>query len=299
MLDRLETMRLFVSLVELGSFTRAAHVSSVSPSTVSKQLARLEARLGATLLRRSTRGQSLTEAGQAYFDAARRIVADFDAAEQIALDRHRSPHGTLRIASTAAFIRLCLFPSLPRFIEEFPGLKIEFEVSESLPNLVTGRIDLAIYTGFLPDSDLIATKVGAVRQVTVATRDLLLKHGTPISPHDLASLPAVACHTDGSPPPWSYRIDDKDITSRPEVVLTSSDAEHVRCAALASLGIAQGPAWLYKRDLAAGRLVEILASYAPATLPVQLISATGRHLPLKAKAYTRHVADGFASWAAA
>jgi LysR family transcriptional regulator for bpeEF and oprC len=292
-MDRLDALRMFVKLADSGSFSRTAQSSGVTQSAVSKQLLHLEARLGTPLLRRSTRGQSLTEAGQEYYAAARRLLNDFDLAELRVSDIHREPRGSLRLSTSAAFGRLYVLPSLAGFFARFPEVSLDFDVSERHANLIGEGIDLAIRTGPLADSPFVATRVGSVRYVTVATLAYLEEHGTPVQPADIVDMPGIVFQLDGAVRPWQFKVNGEAHGLEPRVVIRSNDSEHIRGAALEGLGLAHGPSWLYAADVAAGRLVKVLNAFAPDPLELNIISPTGRQMPRKSQVFMAYVSEKF------
>ncbi|MBB1248312.1 LysR family transcriptional regulator [Rhizobium sp. G21] len=165
-MDRLDAMRAFARVVETGSFSQAARDLSVSQPTVSKQLAALEARLGAQLLTRSSRALTVTLAGQEYYEAAIRILEDIQTVEEKLLEGQSSPSGLVRITLAPAFGRMYVIPKLPVFKERFPDVSIDIEVSGRHVDLVEEGIDIAIRIGHLSDSALLARRIGDMRMIT-------------------------------------------------------------------------------------------------------------------------------------
>src|SRR4051812_8216923 len=181
-MDRLEAMQLFLRVADLGSFSKAAIVSGVSQSTASKQLAQMESRLGAQLLRRTTRGLSVTEAGQQYYQSITQLLASIDEAEAKGGRGQLQPSGVLRVALSAAFGRFYVVPYLPEFFALYPNVTVDLDISERHANLVEDGIDVAIRIGSLSDSSLVARRIGSVRFATVGTPAYFEKHGVPTHP---------------------------------------------------------------------------------------------------------------------
>src|ERR1700733_1725720 len=178
-MDRLDVMRLFVRIAETGSFSRAALAAGVGQPTASKQIAALEARLGAQLLQRTSRGLSLTDEGQAYYEACLRLIAEFEGAEQAVGRGRASPSGLVRVALSAGFGRMYVIPRLPEFFARYPDLAVDIESSERHVTLIEDGLDVAIRIRFLADSALMARRIGSMGVVTTASRDYLAKFGEP------------------------------------------------------------------------------------------------------------------------
>jgi LysR family transcriptional regulator, regulator for bpeEF and oprC len=294
-MDRLEAMQLFVRVADSGSFSKAALSSGVSQSTVSKQIAAIEARLGVQLLRRTTRGLSVTEAGQHYYDSVVQIIEAVDAADARVGQAQVAPTGVLRVAISAAFGRFYVLPILPEFFALYPGLTIDLDISERHANLVEDGIDVAIRIGPLSDSSLVARRIGGARYVTVGTPAYFKSHGVPAHPRDIDTMPCVIFTPQGASRSWRFAENGLPLLVDGKPALRSNDAEHIRGAVLAGLGMGHNPGWLYARDLAAGRLQQVLAAYAPPAFPISAVSPAGRRQTRKAQVFTEFLAEKFRS----
>jgi LysR family transcriptional regulator for bpeEF and oprC len=292
-MDKLATMQLFVRVADLGSFSRAAGVSGVSQSTVSKQLAQLESRLNVQLLRRTTRGLSLTEAGQDFYDSAMHLIEGIEEAETRVVRGQVDPSGLLRVALSPAFGRFYVMPHLAEFFRLYPDVSIDFDISHRHANLVGDGIDLAIRVGPLSDSSLVARRIGSARYATVATPSFLEQHGTPGHPRAIEGMPAAVFVFQGALRSWRFVENGSAFTVEPIPQVRSNDAEYLRAAVLSGLGIGQNPSWLYAADLASGRLREVLGGYAPPSFPISAVSPSGRRLPRKAQVFTDFLAEKF------
>ncbi len=184
-MDSLNAMEVFVRVVQSGSFSEAARALNLTPSAVSKQVSRLEDRLGARLINRTTRRLGLTEEGQAFFERAQRILADVSEAEQAVTQLHGAPRGTLKLNAPVVFGRMHIAPLLPGFIAQHPEMRVDFTVNDRYVDLLEEGLDLVIRIGELKDSSLIARRLATNRRLLVATEDYLAKHGTPEQPSDL------------------------------------------------------------------------------------------------------------------
>ena len=186
-MDRLEAMRTFVRVVERGSFSAVAKELGATQSAVSKQVAALEARLGAKLLVRSTRAIALTRAGEAFFPEARRLSEEVEAAEAVARASERTLEGALKVAASVGFGAARLMPAISSFLAAHPGLTIDFKLDDAFVDIVAEGVDVAVRIGELADSRLVATKLGEYRRLLVATPDYL-RFAKPLAgPQDLAT----------------------------------------------------------------------------------------------------------------
>jgi LysR family transcriptional regulator for bpeEF and oprC len=283
-MDRLDAMQLFVRVADSGSFSKAAIASGVSQSTVSKQIAAIESRLGVQLLRRTTRGLSVTEAGRQYYESILQIVEAVDTAEARVGHAQLAPTGVLRVAISAAFGRFFVLPYLPEFFALYPEVTID---------LVEDGIDVAIRIGTLSDSSLIARRIGGVRYVTVGTPAYFARHGVPQHPQDVEAMPCVVFMFQGASRSWRFYENDAPLVVDAKAVVRTNDAEHIRGSVLASIGMGHSPGWLYARDIAEGRLQQVLTAYSPPSFPISAVSPAGRRQTRKAQVFTEFLADKF------
>lgn len=286
-INRSGEIEVFVRVVEEGSFSSAARALRMTPSAVSKLIARLEARLGARLVSRSTRKLQLTPEGTAFYDSGLRILADMAAAEQEAA-AGAAPRGRLRVNSYVPFGVHRLIPLLPRFLERYPEISVDLVLTDSVIDLMAERADVAIRAGPLGESRLVARKLGQSPVVVVAAPSYLEAHGTPLTPADLDRHNRMGFgfmrHVDG----WPFL----DAAGNPIMVPIAgntlvSDGEAMRLMALAGAGIARLARWHVAADIAAGRLVQLLEDFNPgdeeATHAVYV--GQGRHLPARVRAF--------------
>jgi len=283
-MDRLDVMRLFVRVVETGSFSKTARAAGIAQPTASKQIAALEARLGAQLLRRTSRGLSLTAAGQDFYESAVRLIGDLDAAEARIGRGQISPSGRVRVAMSAGFGRMYVVPRLPDFFKTFPDVTLDLDISERHVNLIEDGIDVAIRIGSLSDSALMARKIGNMEVATVATPLYLKQRGIPKTPQDLENHAGVTFLFHGAPFVWKFKGPSGPITVVPKDSVRSNDAEHIRAAVLAGIGIGHNASWLYAPDIASGALTQILKDFVPSPAPINAVWPSGRLLPGKVKA---------------
>lgn len=270
-MDRIDGLRIFVRVVETTSFSRAARLEGVGQSTVSKHVAAIEKRHGAQLLRRTSRGMSLTDAGTAYYRRALDVLGRFDELDRAAGDLE--PQGRLHVALPAAFGRLHVLPHLKRFLEAHSRLAVDTVISDRFANMIEDGIDLAVRIGQLSDSSLVARRIGRSETVLAVSADLAATLALPDAPADLATLPLVGFLAGGSLRPWTFSGSEALL---PKAVLRTNDAEQVRSAVLAGLGVAQAPAWLFRDEIANGSVSRLLPEFDPQPEPIHAVMPAGR-----------------------
>jgi LysR family transcriptional regulator for bpeEF and oprC len=293
-MDRIEVMRLFMRVAESGNFSRVARATGISQPTVSKVVAALEAKLGAQLLWRTTRGLTLTDAGHDFYASAVSIVERVDELENRLSNNAGEPSGLVRVALSPAFGRMEIVPRLPAFFARHPDVSIDFTVAQRYVNLVTEGIDVAIRVGPLNDSSMIARRLAEMTYLTVASPDYLTRAGTPDTIADLRAHQCVAFMSHDAPRPWEFRDGGDSIKFLPQGRVRSNDAEYLRAAVLAGLGIGHNAGWLYRDDVAAGRLKPVLQAFSPPAMPIHAVWPGGRQLAAKTRAFIDFVAELFA-----
>ncbi|TIT23411.1 MAG: LysR family transcriptional regulator [Mesorhizobium sp.] len=286
-INRSGEIEVFVRVVEAGSFSAAARALRMTPSAVSKLIARLEARLGARLVSRSTRKLQLTPEGAAFFDSGVRILADMAAAEREAA-AGAAPRGRLRINSYVPFGQHRLIPLLPRFLERYPEISVDLVLTDDVIDLMEERADVAIRAGPLGESRLVARKLGQSRVVVVAAPSYLEARGTPKTPADLDRHNRMGFrfvrHLEG----WPF-IDAAGKPTTLSIIGNTlvSDGEAMRLMALSGAGIARLARWHVEADIAAGRLLPLLEEFNPGDeeLTHAVYVGQGKHLPARVRAF--------------
>lgn len=286
-INRSGEIEVFVRVVEAGSFSAAARALRMTPSAVSKLIARLEARLGARLINRSTRKLQLTPEGTVFYDRGLRILAEMDAAEREAA-AGAAPRGRLRVNSYVPFGQHRLMSLLPRFLERYPEISVEAVLTDNVIDLLEERADVAIRAGPLRESRLVARKLGQSRMVLVAAPSYLATHGTPRALSDLGRHNMLAFgfvrHMDG----WPF-VDASGASILVPVIgtLTLTDGEAMRQTTVAGAGIARLARWHVQPDIDAGRLVPLLEDFNPGDLePTHAVYVgQGKHLPARVRAF--------------
>jgi DNA-binding transcriptional LysR family regulator len=283
----------FVRVVESGGFTRAAEVMGLPPSSVSRSVAKLEEDLGITLLERTTRKVALTDAGRAFFERARDALAGLEEANALALDAAREAHGLVRIAMPLDFAGK--FGGLiARFSLTNPLIRIEVMFTANGAELVGDVVDLAVTLGKLPDSSLIARKLGNSANQLYAAPSYLAQRGTPKSIADLSEHDGVVFRAIAGEARWELTgpkgVERVDIPAR----LVGDHGQLVLDATLTGIGIAMLPTFLADPHVATGGLVAVLPKYS-AESPLHVLTHASRHLPRRVALLRDFLADGLTS----
>lgn len=281
----LNRLAVFVALVRAGSFTAAAEQLGTTKAMVSQQLAKLEDELGVTLLLRSTRKMSLTDAGERFHEDCARVLADAEAAITRLGECRDTPMGVLRVAAAGDHGPAVVAPALAAYAERYPQVSVELVVSDQIVDLIAERFDLSIRLGWLRDSSLRAARLGSFGQCLVASPAYLARHGTPHTPDEMAAHRWVSLTVLASPTRWTFfdeAGDEHTVQMRSVAVANSTMAAHAFVAA--GMGISVLPDYVVADDLAAGRLVTLLPGYR---LPDGGVHAVypGKTPPVKVRAF--------------
>ena len=248
-MDRMSAMELFVRVVETKSFSAVAKERGIGQPTVSKQISAMEAELGTELLHRNTRSMTLTEAGSDFYHAAQRILEDFENATSRIGRGQIAPKGVVRVAVPPSFARLHMVSKLAAFFERYPDIAVEFGTSESPASLIEDGFDLAIHSGDLPDSSLVARRFAQTLTILVATPQFVTRHRLPQLIDELRALPAIPFVQNGTVQPWEFSSAQR-IT--PSGVFRTGDLEQLRVGVLEHLGIRPGSSVAVRRGAARG-----------------------------------------------
>lgn len=261
-MDRFAALNALIAVVEHGGFAPAARRLGLAPSSLTRQLNSLEDSLGTLLLNRSTRAVTLTEAGRQYYEDARRILEELQNADHSVSNLAGPPSGLLRVSIPVAFGRLHIAPALPAFLHEFPGIRLDIRLSDTVANLVEDRIDLAIRLGSPASQNLIARKLAPHRRVICASPDYLGEHGTPAQPADLAQRNCLLFDYAIATSAWTLKRADKVEKVQVSGNLHANGSELLREAAIGGAGLVLMPTWLVGQDIAAGRLLPVLEEWS-------------------------------------
>ena len=294
-MDRLTSMAVFVKAVDLGSFTAAATALGSSSQMVGKHVGFLEARLGAQLLRRTTRRQSLTEVGLAFYERCRIILAEAEAAESLMQDLSATPRGRLRVSAPVNVGACTVAPLVGDFLRAFPGVELELSLTDRYVDVVDEGFDAVFRLGPLGDSSLNARELGLQRQIACASPAYLAARGAPCHPDDLAAHDCLG-YVNWSGRPYSEWRFDRLGASHPVKIRSRfqvNDGRVLRAAALRGDGIILQPEAVVAEDLRSGRLTQVLGDYEAPSRPLYLLFPTRRLQPPKLRAFIDHVAAAF------
>lgn len=285
-MDRLRLMEVFVAVNEAGSLAAAAARLRMSPPAVTRAVSTLEERLGARLLNRTTRSLGLTEAGARYLESARRLLAEFEAAERMAVGEAAMPTGHLTVAASVSFGRMHVAPVLAEFLRVEPRVTASLLVADRMVNLVEEGIDVAVRIAALPDSSLVARRVGETRRILVASPAYLARRGEPQRPEDLRRHDIIAFTGLMPGREWRHlgedgRADTATLAPRLEV----NDAAAALEAAERGEGITLALCYMAAPRLAEGRLCLVLERFTPPAVPIQLVYPQARLLAAKIRAF--------------
>ena len=284
-MDRLEAMSIVLAVVDAGSLSAAARRMSTPVATASRKISELEAHLRTKLFDRSSRKLALTDAGNSYVAAARRILADVTEAERAAAGEYTAPTGELIVTAPVALGRLHLIPILADFFDSYPDIDIRLILEDRIASLPEDHVDVALRVGVLPDSRLIALRLGMVRRVVCASPAYLAARGTPRTPDELAAHDCISYEGFLAPNTWTFVRDKTEIAVavQPRLIVTSVEAA---CdAARAGIGLTRAFSYHIAGSAQAGTLVTLLDEHQPERLPVSLLYAAGRFLPIKLRAF--------------
>jgi len=282
-MDRLDAMRMFVRVAELGSFSAVAQQLGVARSVVTRQVAALEAHLGTKLMARSTRRLSLTSAGTAYLEKCRVILNLVDSAETDVAEERAVARGNIRIGLPLSFGLKRLAPLLLEFAERHPEVSLEMDYTDRRVDLVEEGFDLSIrITARLGPADVVR-KLGSCQLVTVASPAYLARHGRPRRPADLAGHECLAYTGDANPNAWSYGTGDRVESVYVRSRFNANNGDVLAEAAAQGLGIALQPDFIAAPYLQDGRLEQILGEFAPPELGVYALLPGTRHMPYRVR----------------
>jgi len=284
-MDRADGLTVFVEVAERGSFAEAARRLRRSPTAITRVIAELEARLGVRLLNRTTRAVSMTEAGERFLAGARRVLADLDEIERAAVGEGKAPRGEVRITAPILFGRLHVLPIVTEFLARFPEVSVALTLLDRTVDLVEEGLDVAVRIGALPESSAVASRVGVLRRVVVASPDYLAQNGTPRVPADLGAHAIVAFSGIGGVERWQFRgaAGETSVAIKPRLVVTTAEA--AVDAARAGFGLTRLLSYQAAEDIARGSLLRVLQAYEGDELPVHLLHPGGRHPPPKLRAF--------------
>ncbi|MEQ8504730.1 MAG: LysR family transcriptional regulator [Rhodospirillales bacterium] len=292
-MDNLTGMAVFAKVVETGTFTGAAKALGLSKGAISKQVARLEDRLGARLLNRTTRRSSLTEVGAAFYERCRRIVAEAEEAELAVTRLHAEPRGTLRVNMSMSFGLLHVAAALPDFMTAYPEIDLDVTLDDRVVDVVDEGYDMVLRITDMPDSTLIARRLAPFCVATCASPDYWDRHGRPKRPEDLRGHNCLLYTYLSTLDEWRYSEGGNLIGVRVAGNMRCNNGEVLRSAALAGQGVIRSPTFIVGRDLQAGTLEWVLQEFEETARSIYAVYPHNRHLSAKVRAFVDFLADRF------
>jgi DNA-binding transcriptional LysR family regulator len=276
---------MYVAVVDGGSFAAAADKLEISRAMVSKQIQKLEEHLGTRLMNRTTRRLSLTETGRAFYERSTQIMADVAEAEQIAGQMTRMPQGVLRVTIPLSYGQHRLGAIIGDYTQAYPQVQLDISLSDRKVDLVDEGFDLAIRIGAMPQSDLIARKLGGVRSIVCAAPAYLARHGAPQTPADLAQHACLGYTLTGTGADWRLEGPAGLAIVPISGPIRADNGDIIRLAALGGAGIVFQPHFIVGDDIAAGRLVRVLPQWQSAELGVYAVYPSRKHLSAKVRTF--------------
>ena len=293
-MDLLGSMKTYVAVVDSGSFATAATRLNVSRAMVSKQVQKLEEHLGTRLMNRTTRRLSLTETGRAFLERSVQILSDVNEAEQIAGQMTTLPRGVLRVTIPLSYGQHRLGSILGAYTQAYPQVQLDIALSDRKVDLVEEGFDVAIRIGALPQSDLIARKLGEAHSIVCASPGYLAAHGTPQAPGDLSEHACLSYSLSSSGHDWRLESASQQVTVPVNGPMRADNGDIIRLAAVAGAGIAFQPHFIVGEDLAAGRLVQVLPDWRSAEMGIHAVYPSRKHLSAKVRTFVDFIVAALA-----
>ena len=292
-MDRFDAMEIFTRVVEKGSFSAAAKERGIGQPAVSKLISALEDELGTELIHRTPRSIVLTDPGRDFYESALRILDDFESTTSRIGRGQTVPKGLIRVTVPPTFARLHMVSKLSAFFATYPDMAVEMAASESPTTIIEDGFDLAIHSGDLPDSNLVARRFAQTTIIVVATPQYLTRYGLPESPDDLNRFRAVLLVDRGSVQPWSFGSGQHARRVVPTGAFRTSDIEQMRMGVLEHLGMAQAPAWLFAAELREGTVIRLLTPFER-SVPILALRPASRRLSAKVRIFIEYLEKTFA-----
>ena len=298
-MDQLFSMQVFCQIVDSGSMAQAARVLGLAPATVTGALARVEKRLGARLLDRTTRRIAVTEAGRLWYKHAKRIIEQSHEAEDAVRSLASEPRGELRITLPLGVALTFVYPHLHEFTTRFPRISLDLQVSDRVVDLVANGFDLALRAGRPGDSAFSARCLSTYRRVTCASPGYLASHGAPRHPTELARHQCLIYRHEPHSSSWQYQVDGTTMAIPVDGAFSSNESHALIAWAKAGKGITRQPDWLVEQDLLSGGLIRLLEEYdeigASEQPGIYAVFPKPRNHPRKVEAFVKFFSQKIAS----
>jgi len=290
-MDRLHLMSVYVAVVEAEGFAGGARKLHMSPPAVTRAVAALEQRLGVKLLNRTTRYVRMTEAGQKYYEDAKRIIALADEADDAALGINTEPRGQLTVTASVLFGRLYVMPGIVEYLRRYPVVEVNALFMDRMVNMLEEGVDVAIRIGELPDSSYRALRVGSVRRVLCASPDYFGTHGIPQTPDDLPGHRIILARGLNPNNEMRFQQGGQTQTVKLQPLLSVSDNDSAASAALAGLGITRLLSYQIAEPLQTGKLKIVLGEFESLPVPVHVLHREGRLSSAKVRSFVDLMAE--------
>jgi DNA-binding transcriptional LysR family regulator len=284
-MDRFDAIRTLLAAVDGGSLSAASRKLGMPLPTVSRKVSELEAYLGTQLVIRTSRKLLLTDAGSAFVMAGRRVLEDLEEAERTAAGEYRTPRGDLLVTASIMFGKLHVTPVVLAFLAAYPQVNVRVVLADHVIDLVENHVDVAVRIGRLPDSGLVAARIGEIHWVICASPAYLAKRSAPVTPDDLAGHDCIGFEGLQMVRTWPFGRGNEAKTVAIQPRFTANTADAVIEAAVAGVGVARLTSYQAARAIRDGKLVSLLRGYAPESIPVHLVHTGPPLLPLKMRAF--------------
>lgn len=288
-MDVFKQLETFVSVVNMGSLSAAARTEGVVPAIIGRRMDSLEDRLGVKLLVRTTRNITLTKEGSAFYEDCQRILHDVREAESLVASGTVNASGHLTLLAPATFGRRYIVPHIADFQKRHPEIRITLDLSDRLVDLAKERIDCAIRIAEVDNPSLVAVRLAQIRRVVVASPAYVARHGMPATPADLEHHDCLTLIGDSQVRGWTFKVNDRQVNQKVRSILECNEGSVLYEWVHQGLGIAWRPFWEVKDDLATGRLVRVLESYAAADDPVYAVVNQRKFMPTRVRLFIEHL----------
>lgn len=292
-MTQISAIPVFIAIIEYGSFSKAADRLGITKSAVSKRISALEAQLGVKLLHRSTRKLSLTEAGKSYYQHASQALHFAREAEYAATKLQHVPQGTLRISCPVSFGHLHIAPLIPKFLQQYPQIKLHMDMSDVHADIINEELDIALLAGSLPDSSLIARKITSLNSVLCASREYLERQGTPKEPSDLINHNCILYTYHTVVNEWGFIQETEEEIVRVTGNYQVNNSEALRKSLLQGLGIGRLPTFIAGTDIKNGDLVAVLDNYKMPHKVLYAVFPERQYMPEKVRVFVDYLIGNF------